>query len=93
MFGILCRCEVGVDGIDRQAAAVRACAADGVEIVGVRSNSNTPSRSLIPSAPKTRIGMRAPARRSTMPSSISAQASIAAPARSSARPTSAAPWP
>ena len=36
------------------------CAADGVEIVGVSANSKTPSRSLMPSAPKTRIGIATP---------------------------------
>src|SRR4051812_28869220 len=47
----------------------------------------------MPRAPKTRMGMRTPARRRTIPSSMSAQASMAAPARSRARPTSPAPWP
>ena len=50
----------------RAAAACSARAAPGVEIVGVRSCSNTPSRSLTLSAPKTRIGARTPAWRSTI---------------------------
>src|SRR5687767_6761916 len=75
------------------AAAWTARAADGVEIVGVRENSKSPSRSLTLSAPNTRIGTDTPARRRTIPSSISAHASIVAPACSSARATRSAPWP
>src|SRR5687768_18587750 len=75
------------------AAAWTARAADGVEIVGVRENSKSPSRSLTLSAPNTRIGTDAPARRRTIPSSISAHASIVAPACSSARATRSEPWP
>jgi TRAP-type C4-dicarboxylate transport system substrate-binding protein len=55
--------------------------------------SKTPLTSLTLSAPKTRIGIRMPARRRSTPSSMSATASIVAPARSSAAPTGRAPCP
>src|SRR5688572_9615168 len=62
-------------------------------MVGVRENSNNPSRSLTLNAPNTSTGTRTPARRNTMPSSISAHASIVAPACSRASATRSEPCP
>ena len=84
-----CRCRSSGDSgravLYFAAAACTARAAPGVEIVGVRRQSNRPSRSLTLSAPKTRISARTPAARSAAPSSMSAHASRSAPASSSAQ--------
>jgi hypothetical protein len=72
-----------------RAAAACGAGAPGVEMVGVRRQSKSPSNQLTLSAPNTRMSARTPAARSTAPSSISAHASRSAPASSSAR----APWP
>ena len=77
----------------RAAASLNARAANGDDTVGVSPWVNTPSRSLMPRAPKTRIGALIPPSRKVTASSMSAQASIAAPACSRARATGTAPCP
>ena len=77
----------------RAAASLSARAAKGDDTVGVSPWVNTPSRSLMPRAPKTRIGARMPPSRRVTASSMSAQASMAAPACSRARATGTAPCP
>ena len=78
--GDACRCRSSGDSgracrARRGRRLQRAARPTGLAIVGVRSYSKTPSRSLTLSAPKIRIRARVPDSRSSMPSSMSATAS------------------